>query len=292
MGETGISFALGVGRSGTTLLGRILALTATPARFVNELCPGIPERIPNPVFMVEPGDEATQRRVCGAVEELAHGKCPFSERQAVRIERDDADARQLIVKDVHSLLAWPEIAGGLRGWKAVVITRDTARAVDSYLHGHRPGERRYLVEEFAYLARHLGDAPPGSRLARAADAAGPRVARYLRRPRPFTREVLRQAAVSEVLACFLRAWAEDDERVTHVSFEELCRDPLGQAVRLYDFLGLDHDERTLARVRETTSGSSDAYYATDKDSRAVLQRPHRALRPADARRVARLLGGA
>ena len=47
-------FAFGLGRSGTTLLGRLLALTSSPARFVSELCPGIPDRIPNPVFMVEP----------------------------------------------------------------------------------------------------------------------------------------------------------------------------------------------------------------------------------------------
>src|SRR5262245_51979631 len=98
-------FAFGVARSGTTLLGRILATSATPARFVAELCPGIPERIPNPVFMVDPDDAATVDRVRQTIVELGCGRSPFAADQAYRLERNDPDAEVLIVKDVHSLLA-------------------------------------------------------------------------------------------------------------------------------------------------------------------------------------------
>ena len=69
------------------LLGRLLACTRTPVRLVNELCPGIPERIPNPVFMVDPGDAGTLARVREALEELASGKSVFAGDQARRIRR-------------------------------------------------------------------------------------------------------------------------------------------------------------------------------------------------------------
>jgi hypothetical protein len=283
-------FAFGVGRSGTTLLGRVLATTPTPARFAAELCPGVPERIPGPHFMVDPDDAATVQRVREAIVELGAGKCPFAPDQAYRLERDDADAEVLIIKDVHSLLAYPQILSGLDSWRAVVITRDTIRALDSYFHGHRPDQRQYLRADYAHVAARIGSAPADSLLERAARGVAEDVRRYLRRPRLFTTEMFRQAAITEVLAHFLRVWSHADERVTHVSFESLCRDPLGEAVRLLDFLGLDHDDDTLIAVRRMTTGTSDAYYATDKDSRRVLQQPFKWMSAGQQRRVAAFLG--
>lgn len=288
------AFVFGVGRSGTTLLSRLLACTTTPVRLVNELCPGIPDRIPHPVFMAEPEDEATALRVREALALLAAGKTPFAPAQASRIERDDADARTVLVKDVHSLLAWPAILDGLADWRAVVITRDPLRALDSYLHGHPRGQRRYLVEEYAYLARLLrrpGSRAPDPRVAKIA-ADLPRTMRsYLRRPRALTREVPRQAVATGFLARFLATWADEDERVAHLGFESLCRDPLGEASRLLDFLELDADDRTLQGIQEMTSGSSAAYYATDKDSRRVLEQPYKVLHPRQRHALSRLLGG-
>lgn len=283
-------FAIGVGRSGTTLLGRILASTTTPARFVAELCPGIPDRIPNPVFMVEPEDVSTVERVRDAITELGASKSPFDAAEARRLERDDPDAEVLIVKDVHSLLAYPQILSGLDAWSAVVITRDTTRCLDSYFHGHRQDARRYLCEDYAYLAARIDSAAEGSLLARAERAVGSGVRRYLRRPRIFTTELFRQAAMTEFIAHFLRTWSSEDERVTHVSFESLCRDPLGEAIRLFDLLDLEYDDDSLSAVRRMTTGTSDEYYATDKDSRRILEQPYKWLGGRRLRRVAALLG--
>ncbi|TMA33751.1 MAG: hypothetical protein E6J87_09105 [Deltaproteobacteria bacterium] len=242
-------FAFGVGRSGTTLLGRILASTATPARFVSELCPGVPDRIPSPRFMVDPEDTATANRIRDALEELGAGKCPFDATQAHRLERDDPDPEVVIVKDIHSLLAYPEILPGIDSWRAVAITRDTTRCVDSYFHGHGSGTRLYLRDSYAYVAERIDSLAPDSLLACAERALGSRVRRYLRRPRLFTTELFRQAAITEFIAHFLRAWSTEDSRLAHVSFESLCRDPLGEATRLFDFLDLDHDDETLYERR-------------------------------------------
>ncbi|HVN40471.1 MAG TPA: hypothetical protein VMW19_20090 [Myxococcota bacterium] len=282
-------FVFGVGRSGTTLLGRLLAYTQTPARFVTELCPSIPDRIPNPIFMVEPADAATIGRVRDALFELAAGKLRFAPDQAWRLERDDADAQVAVVKDVHSLLAWPAIVEGLPAWRAVVITRETPRVLDSLLRER--GNRRYLAEDYAWLARHLDADPRDPRIDRAASSLPARMTEYLRRPRLLTRGWLRQALAAELLARFLRDWALHDARVAHVEFEALCRDPLGETLRLYEFLELDHDDETLDRIRRTTTGSSDEYYATDKDSRRVLGQGYKMLSRRRQRRLARFLGG-
>ena len=282
-------FVLGVGRSGTTLLSRLLAYTRTPARFVTELCPGIPDRIPNPVFMVEPEDGATIGRVRDALFELAAGKLRFAPDQAWRLERNDADAQVVMVKDVHSLLAWPSIVEGLPDWRAVVISRETSRVLDS--QRRKRGNRAYLAEDYAWLARSIDAEPRDPRIDRVASALPARLTDYLRRPRLLTRGWLRQALAAEFLARFLRDWAEHDARVAHVEFEALCRDPLGETIRLFEFLDLDCDDETLDRIRRTTTGSSDSYYATEKDSRRVLGQGYKMLSRRRQQRLARFLGG-
>jgi len=282
-------FAFGLGRSGTTLLGRLLALTSAPARFVSELCPGIGDRIPNPAFMVEPGDAVATRRVREAIIDLGFGKSPFCEAQSHRIERDDPDAEVLLIKDIHSLLAYREIVSGLEDWRAVVVTRNPLRSLDSYFHGHTPKIRRYLVEEYKYLATHLEAEGGDAMLARAASTTPPGVLRYMRRPRLFTTELFRQAAVTEFMCHFLGAWAAADDRITQVTFEDLCRDPLGETLRLFDFLGLEYDDETLAKLHRMTTGSSSEYYATDKNSALILEQPYKYLGSRNRRRLAEFL---
>lgn len=287
-----LRLVLGVGRSGTTLLGRIMASTSTPARFVNELCPGIGDRIDSPRFMVAPGDARSQARVREALGLLLAGGTPFDEAQAHRIERDDPGAEVVIVTDVHSLLSWPEILAGVADWRAVVITRDTLRALDSYLHGHRPPQRRYLTEEYALMTRRLREPrSEGDPILRALAQLHPTAARYLRRPRLFTTELFRRAAITQLLVACLQAWAVEDDRVAHVAFEDLCRDPIAEAKWLFAFLGLKYDDRTLAEIRHTTTGRSEACYATHKDSRRIADQPFRHLTARDRRRLTRFLGG-
>ncbi len=283
-------FAFGLGRSGTTLLGRLLALTSSPTRFVSELCPGIADRIPNPVFMVEPGDAPTIESVRNAVIDLGAGKSPFSEEQAFRIERNDPDADVLLIKEIHSLLAYREIVAGLEDWKAVVILRDVSRTLDSYFFGHSPAVRRYLVEEYKFITERIVNGRCDALMSRAMAALAPSVARYFRRPRIFTNELMRQAAATDFICHFLEQWTGEDDRMTLVRFENLCRDPLSEMLRLLEFLELEHDDQTLEGIQQMTSGSSHEYYATDKDSGMILRQPYKFLGDRELNRLKAFLG--
>jgi len=285
-------FALGLGRSGTTLLGRLLALTSSASRYVSELCPGIADRIPNPVFMVESGDIATIARVRDTIVDLSLGKSPFSKEQAYRIERNDPDAETLLIKDIHSLLAYREIVSGLEDWRAVVILRETTRTLDSYFFGHPPENRRYLVEEYKFITEYLSDWRHDALIDHSLAALRPAVACYFRRPRMFTSELFRQAAATEFISRFLEAWASEDDRLTSIRFEDLCRNPIEEVLRVLEFFDLEYEDETLVEIQRMTSGSSREYYATEKDSRSILCQPYKHLGNRELNRLIQFLGHA
>ncbi|MCH7643662.1 MAG: sulfotransferase domain-containing protein [Myxococcales bacterium] len=285
-------FVFGIGRSGTTLLGRLLALTSSSTRFVSELCPGIADRIPSPVFMVEPRDVVTATRVRDAIVELSAGKSPFSEDHAYRIERNDPNAEILLVKDIHSLLAYREIVSGLEDWRAVVILRETSRTLDSYFFGNSPKDRCYLVQEYKFIANYLTGGSNDTLMDRALGRLRPAVAKYYRRPHMFTTELFRQAAATEFICQFLEIWASEDDRVTRIRFEDLCRDPLAETLRLLDFLELEYEDETLVEIQSMTSGNSGGYYATDKNTRSILRQPYKYLGYRELNRLRTFLGHA
>jgi hypothetical protein len=180
----------------------------------------------------------------------------------------------------------------LGDWRGVVIIRDVSRTLDSYFHGHQPELRRYLIEEYDFVERFLADERHDELTEFALSALSLAIARYFRRPRIFTRELFRQAAVTEFMCHFLKAWVAADDRLTCIYFEDLCQDPLSETLRVFEFLDLEYDNSTLAEIQRTTSGSSCKYYATDKDSRSILCQSYKYLNDRDLRRLKAFLGHA
>lgn len=286
-------FVLGIGRSGTTMLGRIVAFSGSPMRFLSEPFYGLkeqasPERIDTSSVMPDEAERVGFLR--DRIVRLGETLDLFRDDRRFKIERDDAGAEALLVKEVHALLAFPEIVRPLEH-RTVVITRDTARALDSYVSRIDQKRRRYLFDEGEYLAACVrGRRPAHPLVARALETAPQNVRRYLARPRWTTSALFRRVATMVVIRDFLRAWAESDPNVLHVRFEDLCLDPVGNGKRVFDALGLAFDDKTVAAITEMTSGSSDAYYATDKDSRKVLAQPFKALSPGRVAAVRRFAG--
>jgi hypothetical protein len=120
----------------------------------------------------------------------------------------------------------------------------------------------------------------------------PMIARYFRRPQMFTSELLRQAAATEFMNHFLEHWASEEGRLTLIRFEDLCRNPLEETIRVLEFLDLEYEGEALEKIKRMTSGNSDEYYATDKDSKSILGQPYKYLGNRQLNRLERFLGPA
>jgi len=282
-------FALGLGRSGTTFLGRLLSLTTTPIKFINEPIPGLDNQVLQWPFFVDPRDHGLigtvrkQITMLGESNEIIRKECEY------KIERDDSDLFALLAKDVHNLLTYPEYLSNL-DYKVVVITRNTTRVLDSYMVKYNSGNKEYLVGETKYISSVLrSGASTSILLEKAISRTSPLVKTYLSRPLWLTQNPYRIAATMEVLRNYLISWAELDDRVIHVSHEDLCDSPIDTTRKLYDFLGMTFDDSVLSGIVEMTTGNSDEYYSTTKDSKKILEQKYRYLSDKQLRKVRRLI---
>jgi hypothetical protein len=284
-------FILGIGRSGTTLLGRLVALSPTPMRFISEpiTClkePISPDRVD--VNFISPAEQERVAKIRGILLRMEKEVEMFKSQMLARIERDDPVGRYLLIKEVHALLAFPQILKDL-DCRVAVITRDTSRVLDSYLLVE--GNFKYLVEEYKFLKEYVAGriAQRSPVIDAALEKVSPAVVRYLRRPTWITSRLRRTACTMEVIRHFLLAWAEQDDRVVAVQYKDVCLEPVSEMQRVLAFLGLACDARAESQILKMTSGESTEYYATDKDSRKVLTQAYRKLMPREARWIGSLV---
>lgn len=282
------AFVLGIGRSGTTLLGRLTALSPTPMRFISEAITCLDEPIsPDKVDtnFIGPTDRERITKVRETFPCMEKQLNIFKPKMRSMIERDDPDAQYLLIKEVHALLAFPQILADV-DCRVVVITRETSRVLDSYLV--LKDNFRYLVEEYRFLADYASGriAEQFPLLDAALKRVSPAVVRYLKRPTWMTTRLRRIACTMEVIRHFLLAWAEQDERVIAVQHDELSLEPVAAMERVFAHLDLDYDGQAENQILQMTTGESIEYYATDKNSRMILTQPYRILTPAELRWVA------
>lgn len=284
-------FVFGIGRSGTTLLSRLAALSCTPMRFINEPITCLHDAIaPDKVDtnFIAPNERERIAKMREIIPFMEHETAIFEPKMRLKIERDNPDAKCLLLKEVHALLAFPQVLAGL-DCRIVVITRETSRVLDSYLLVE--GNFAYLVEEFGFLADYVSGriTERYPTIDAALASVSPSVVRYLKRPKWLTSRLRRTVCTMEVIRHFLLAWAEKDERVLAIQYEDLCRQPIPKMMSVFSFLGLDYDARTERQIVEMTSGQSTEYYATDKDSRLLLDQAYRKLMPSDLRWMGRFV---
>ena len=63
----------------------------------------------------------------------------------------------------------------------------------------------------------------------------------------------------------------------HVEFDALCREPVKVCKKLYDFMLLDYDDDTVAKIEKMTTGNNQGYYSTDKNSIQILRQGYKYL---------------
>jgi len=225
-------FVLGVGRSGTSLLGRLVSLSSSNIRYLIEPIPS-----PN---IIHRYNRAEPWAVLPYPEEILN----LTSLIAALSTPDD---HNLLIKEVHALLAFPMALDAFEH-KTVVITRDVTRVVDSYLFGHG-NDRTYLVDECQYLNLHTDD-----------------------------REIFRLAATIARINQTLIKWANSQDEVTHITFEKLCADPVAEMINLYKYLKLSYDQETIREITSITQTTSlPGYYDTQKNSLKILGQEYKYL---------------
>jgi Sulfotransferase domain len=273
-------FVLGVGRSGTTFLSRLAGLTSTPVKIMTEPLVGVKGKREKGKVDASYCDPNNKKEIASFVEAIKslHADNCFSENITKRIERDDKNSNVLLLKEVHSLLAFPMYAKELNA-KSIVIVRDTSRVVDSYFYGHKKNKRTYLIEEYNFVKNYLNNKypEPFALLDTALANTHPRILRYLHRPRFAVKELIRHICITEIISNFLTAWSNEDENVIRVEFEKLCQSPVGEMKTIFDFLGLEYDSETEEKTIEMTTGKQTNYYDTQKTSSAILAQNYKYL---------------
>ncbi len=286
-------FVLGIGRSGTTFLGRLMALSSSSKKFLVEPLYGLRD-MPSPDLFdkafINPENRTELDELTNIIENFCTRDSGIKKEERFRIEIDDNDAEILLVKEVHSLLALPLALKPLK-CRSAVIVRDTSRVLDSYLFGHTPSQRRYLREEYIYLKKYIKQGHRGFELLDKTLGEFPsETLSLLKRPAFFVPQYLRFGIVMEIMKRFLIQWAEADSRVYLVGYEDLCRDPIGVCKNIYNFFDMDWDETTIQAIHDTTTGKNKGYYATDKNSCSMLTKPYKVLKKSRISRIKKITG--
>lgn len=275
-------FILGIGRSGTTFLGKLVSETFTPNKFIIEPFPGISKLPTNNKIhrtFCNPLNNNQINQFTNIIEQLYdNNNIIFNNEINKRVINDHKQKECLIIKEVHSLLAFPEIIKKL-DYKIVLITRDTKRTIDSYFFGHKPKQRIYLIEEYKFINDYLlGKYQRKHKLLdNTLNNIDKNVINYIKRPKIFTNELNRQVCITEIVKIFLINWAESDNNIFHITHEDLSLQPIDKMKQIYNFLNLEYNDETLNIIQKITHGNENNYYSTNKDSKKILTQPYKYL---------------
>lgn len=280
-------FVLGVGRSGTTFLSRLMALSNSPMKYIVEPLPRVKRLLdteytePWTVLPLPDSPEVINAR--NIILGLSSRSNELIREDVLdrTVVRDDPYFEFMLIKEVHGLLAFPLILSGV-DYKAVVIVRRVERVLDSYFHGHTKQQRKYLIDEYDYIKNYLsyrhGGFPKNKILDLALKEVSKGIRNYIKRSRLFTKEILRHACIVETLNQFLEQWSVIDNRVKLVSFEDLCVSPVDESKCLYNFLDFEYGNSTIDKIINMTTGDKSSYYETDKNSEEILKQDFKFLK--------------
>ena len=270
---------LGVGRSGTSWVSRVLSRARQPMRFCSE-----------PLFYIEPRLPFHRKGDHTAVgyEDFpedhpllsAYRRLLDRHRGGVQpdtLPRDDADWQLCLVKEVHALLG---TEGLLRHYRppALFILRDPVYVADSLFSAQTLGSA-YLdhevkaVQAEGFLDRFL----PGRQETLKRLFAG------VRRQGPRERIVLSKVICIRLLQEMFMVLAEEFPSLRLVRYEELCESPRETLSEAAQALSIPWDEDMdtyLARTMRADSTSADPY-SVMRNTAEQQHRPFRFLTPRD-----------
>ncbi len=285
-------FILGLGRSGTTLLETVASFTCSQIKLISEPLPKIRglrrKKISDPSFC-SPFDPDKLLFSCEILKNIFNSDLLLNNPQN-RIIRSDINPDFCVVKEVHALFAFPVITQMLNA-KAVIITRDSKRVIDSYFKGHTKNQRKYLKQEIKFTKMYLSGKfrEKFQLLDDTLLKLNPEIISYIKKPALFTSEILMQYCITEIIKTYLITCAENyPQNFLHIQFETLCTNPIEISKKVYDFLNLDFNEEVQTKIHNTTTSSSNGYYDVAKNSRKILNQDFSCLSSKTLKQINRL----
>ena len=287
-----LRLVLGVGRSGTSWVSRVLAACGAPMRCMSE-----------PLYHIRPALQLGQHRdhtAIGYERELRPGHRLLrayhllTERTAFCHEigltpfilRDDESWRTCLIKEVHGLLATEALLRGLRR-PAVLLVRDPVYVADSILsvngldNWYLAGESQSVLAP-AFLGRFIPERTVDMRRAAAA-AATWRGARGAAARLTLTVGLINRMFTSLAIGYPVAMLVE---------YERLCDDPHALFPAIATFLNLTWDAAAADFLESTTHASApDAAdpYAVVRQTESQTARRWHVLADADAQTCRQLL---
>ena len=273
--QSGLRLILGLGRSGTTWLSSAIGQTETPIRFSMEGLLAFRPKVRLSRFK----DRGAAPYVSSIDEN--HPLAKFYASVAAEdlevtqacmegpIVRNDRDPHCTIVKEVHALLATEALVEHIQ-CPTVIITRDPLRIIDS-LFARDGVQSHYLNRETEqFLGGRIVSKKgwrrtiPASRrpantelLARYFEGREDqvhRVAAFVRAQSDLrTRTVLAKIVTAGLMSDMLQQIAAESSHCRHVTYRQLCQQPLETVWSVADDFNIDCGERVRTFLRESTS---------------------------------------
>lgn len=291
-----LRFIFGVGRSGTTWLGRVLGEAQQPICYLQE-----PFTYARPFYAfsdrhdrlaLPPVARMSKRHplavLCRDVARPRHDFSRMLGRYAEqKVIRNDPDADLVLIKEVHALLAAPTLTSTLDA-KAVTISRHPVYVVDSLFDYQDLSvsiwrSEQGLVRDDAFLAVVAGD-----NAGRVRDALD----RYPDDGVNRENTIIGKALTTALISKHLKLAAERSPDILHLTYDDLCKNPHDEFARAASHLDLTLGERGDRFIRETTSLRAGDHHPTrtvHKDTGNQTSRPLKSLTRDEADRICRLL---
>lgn len=289
-----LRLVLGVGRSGTSWLSRVLSHTSTPIRFFNEFLfryrpklifsdrhdhtaikykPTLPEKHPL-VYAYRTLTVPKSR----SWSKLGVNKHPL---------RDDSNWEVCLVKEVHALLGTEALVKRLE-CPSLFIARDPIYVVDSLL-SFRGLEAPIWRNEYAYITapQFLDRFFPSH-----ADVICRHCTVISNSDTVRRKIILSKTLTVGLINKMLRILAQELGFVRHIRYEELCRAPVQVFSEAANFLRLEVGPEMLDFLEETQSStpmSQNNPYSVFRDITAQLERPLRFVLDSEAKEMEALL---
>jgi hypothetical protein len=267
---------IGPGRSGTSWLSSVLAKTASPITFLNE--PLHPFRIRLPytgkwdhTAVKYSKSLSPQNPLIQLYSILSNHRDDWTQYLPTEtIIRKDRKAKYTLIKEVHSLLATEALLNYFN-CPTILITRNPVYVVDSVLSFRGLEAPIWRTEAEDIIAPEFLERFNFSNK----DKIIAIHHKFKDRPKNRTGVIIAKAVTVAMINKMLKNLAQEYDNALHITYEELCADPVEKFKALASFLtferGSNFDNLLKSSLKEEMS--SDNPYSIYKNSQAQLNRP-------------------